>query len=137
MTNNGFYAYTIYRYPTKDVSKRIGVAKNITFPSNFDDIDYGNYSVILALRGIGMQRAIDVKPMKNYLLLIRFDNGEDRICDNFPLLNDRLFSRLEDENYFNTVHVDNMGLVCWDDSTDVNPYELYENSEITSKTEGA
>ena len=26
---------------TKDVSKRIGVAKNITFPSNFDDIDYG------------------------------------------------------------------------------------------------
>ena len=27
--------------PTKDVSKRIGVAKNITFPSNFDEIDYG------------------------------------------------------------------------------------------------
>ena len=27
--------------PRKDVSKRIGVAKSITFPSNFDDIDYG------------------------------------------------------------------------------------------------
>lgn len=27
--------------PRKDVSKRIGIAKNITFPSNFDDIDYG------------------------------------------------------------------------------------------------
>ncbi len=25
----------------KDVSKRIGVAKSITFPSDFDDIDYG------------------------------------------------------------------------------------------------
>lgn len=27
--------------PEKDVSKRIGVAKNITFPPDFDDIDYG------------------------------------------------------------------------------------------------
>lgn len=27
--------------PQKDVSKRVGIAKNITFPSNFDDIDYG------------------------------------------------------------------------------------------------
>ena len=25
----------------KDVSKRIGVAENITFPADFDDIDYG------------------------------------------------------------------------------------------------
>ncbi len=25
----------------KDVSKRIGIAKDITFPSDFDDIDYG------------------------------------------------------------------------------------------------
>ena len=24
-----------------DVSKRIGIAKNINFPSDFDDIDYG------------------------------------------------------------------------------------------------
>ena len=25
----------------RDVSKRIGIAKNISFPSDFDDIDYG------------------------------------------------------------------------------------------------
>lgn len=25
----------------KDVSKRIGIAKDLTFPSDFDDIDYG------------------------------------------------------------------------------------------------
>lgn len=76
-----------------------------------------------------MHRAIMVKPLANYFICVRFDNGEDRIYNCFPLLSDGLFSSLKDENYFNTVHIDEMGLVCWDDATDINPYELYENSE--------
>jgi hypothetical protein len=76
-----------------------------------------------------MQRAIDVKPMNNYLLLIRFDNGEEKIYNCFPLLNNPLFSKITEKSYFNTVHIDEMGVVCWDEVTDINPYELYDQSE--------
>jgi hypothetical protein len=79
-----------------------------------------------------MQRAVDVKPMNNYLLLIKFDNGEEKIYNCFPLLQDKLFSKISDKEFFKTVHIDDMGLVCWDDSTDINPYDLYECSESIS-----
>ncbi len=79
-----------------------------------------------------MKRAIIVKPMKNYLILVRFDNGKDRIYNCYPLMKMRLFSRLRDIEFFNSVHIDEMGLVCWDNATDINPYELYENSEDIS-----
>jgi hypothetical protein len=40
-----------------------------------------------------------------------------------------MFSRLKEESFFRTVHVDEMGVVCWDDSTDLQPDELYNSSE--------
>lgn len=80
-----------------------------------------------------MKRAVNVKPMNNYLLFVRFDNGEERVFNCFPLLSEKLFDRLKDVEFFNTVHIDEMGVVCWDDATDINPYELYENSEAISQ----
>lgn len=79
-----------------------------------------------------MFRAVEVKAMNNYLLLIKFNNGEERIYNCFPLLENKLFSELKKYDYFRTVHIDEMGLVCWSDSTDINPYELYEDSEPIS-----
>ena len=79
-----------------------------------------------------MKRAVNVKPLSNYLLLIRFDNGEERVFNCFPLLENGLYKKIADQQFFRTVHIDNMGLVCWDDSTDINPYELYNNSENIS-----
>jgi hypothetical protein len=77
-----------------------------------------------------MQRATDVKPMSNYLLLIRFDNGEKKIYNCFPLLNNPLYSKISEKSFFDTVHIDEMGVVCWNDAIDINPYELYEQSEL-------
>jgi hypothetical protein len=77
-----------------------------------------------------MQRATDVKPMSNYLLLIRFDNGEEKIYNCFPLLNNPLYSKISEKSFFDTVHIDEMGVVCWNDAIDINPYELYEQSEL-------
>ena len=79
-----------------------------------------------------MRRAIDVKAMDNYLLLVKNDNGEQRIYNCFPLLENNLFSELRNIDFFKTVHIDEMGLVCWNDSTDINPYDLYEDSESLS-----
>jgi hypothetical protein len=77
-----------------------------------------------------MQRATDVKPMSNYLLLIRFDNGEEKIYNCFPLLNNPLYSKISEKSFFDTVHIDEIGVVCWNDAIDINPYELYEQSEL-------
>ena len=76
-----------------------------------------------------MHRAVRVKPLQNYLILVSFNNGENRVYNCYPLLEDSLFSELRDVSFFNTVHVDEMGLVCWNDYTDIEPNELYENSE--------
>ena len=76
-----------------------------------------------------MRRAIAVKAMDNYLLLVKFDNGEQRIYNCFPLLDNNLYRELKDKAFFKTVHIDEMGLVCWNDATDINPYDLYNNSE--------
>ena len=76
-----------------------------------------------------MHRAVGVKPLKNYLILVTFDNGEKKVYNCYPLLEDKLFSVLKDADHFNMVHIDEMGLVCWDDSTDIEPYELYNHSE--------
>lgn len=82
-----------------------------------------------------MRRAVNVKPMNNFLLLIIFDNGEERVFNCAPLLKDELYSQITDEAYFQRVHIDEMGMVCWDESTDINPFYLYENSEpITNYT---
>lgn len=79
-----------------------------------------------------MRRAVAVKAMDNYLLLVKFDNGEQKVYNCFPLLKNGLFSELNDINFFRTVHIDDMGIVCWDDATDINPYELYDESENLS-----
>jgi hypothetical protein len=57
-----------------------------------------------------MQRAADVKPMSNYLLLIRFDNGEEKIYNCFSLLNNSLYSKISEKSFLDTVHIDEMGL---------------------------
>lgn len=79
-----------------------------------------------------MQRAVDVKPMNNYLLLVKFTNGEEKVFNCYPLLEDQLFAKIADREFFKTVHIDEMGVVCWDNATDINPYMLYDESESIS-----
>ena len=76
-----------------------------------------------------MRRAKKVKALANFLLLIQFDNGENRVYNCFPLLQNPLFEALNEESVFQSVYVDEMGVVCWNASMDINPYDLYEKSE--------
>ncbi len=41
---------------------------------------------------------IDAKPLKNYTLLLTFDNNEKRIFDVAPYLEKGIFSELKDKN---------------------------------------
>jgi len=76
-----------------------------------------------------MHRAKDVKPLDNYILLIRFDDESIRVFNCYKLFDDPLFECIKDISFFNTVHIDEMGLICWNESTDINPYMVYEESE--------
>ena len=74
-----------------------------------------------------MQRVAKVKALEYYLLLLQFQNGEKRVFDCQPLLNDRLYENLKDADFFRSVHVDNMGVIS------VNVYfVLFYNKQFIS-----
>lgn len=73
-------------------------------------------------------KAIDVKPLDNYMLLLTFDNGEKRIFDVKPYLNNKPFESLKSKSLFNTVKIGGLS-VEWYNGTDICPDELYNNSK--------
>ena len=73
-------------------------------------------------------KAIDVKPLDNYLLLISFDNGEQKIFDVKPYLSHKAFETLNNKHLFNTVKVSGLS-IAWANGADICPDELYNNSK--------
>ncbi len=76
--------------------------------------------------GVNMLRptAVDVRPMSNYRLWIRFDNNEQRILDVSPYIKGEWYGRLADESYFSTVKADGY-TIAWPDGQDLCPDEVY------------
>lgn len=73
-------------------------------------------------------RAIDVKILDNYELLITFSNNEKRIFDVKPYLAYKQFESLKNISIFNTVKIDGLS-ISWINGSDVCPDELYNNSK--------
>lgn len=72
-------------------------------------------------------RAINVKPLENYILEIEFDNREIKKFDVKPYLNHRAFEELKDIKIFNTVKIAGLS-IQWENGADICPDELYNNS---------
>ena len=78
-----------------------------------------------------MKEVVSVTPLKNYRLLVEFDNGERRIKDITPLLEKRAFKPLKNISYFNTVAIV-CGAITWQDY-DGNEIDLCpDNTYLTS-----
>ena len=73
-------------------------------------------------------KAIDVKPLEDYMLLIKFDNGEERTFDVKPYLNHSIFLQLKNKELFKTVKIGGLSIE-WDNGADICPDELYNNSK--------
>lgn len=71
---------------------------------------------------------IDVRPIKDYKLLLTFENNERRIFDVSPYLNLGKFSELKDISLFNTVKL-KFDSIEWSNHLDLDPEFLYEKSE--------
>ncbi len=72
-------------------------------------------------------KPIDVKPLKNYRILVTFETGEIKIFDVTPYISGDWFGKLKETEYFNTVHIHN-NIVTWAGEQDIAPHELYEFS---------
>ena len=79
---------------------------------------------------------IDVKPLKQYKLLLTFENNEARILDMSPFLNKGMYAQLKDVSLFNTVKV-SFDTIEWANEIDLCPEFAYKKStpieEITLK----
>lgn len=70
-----------------------------------------------------------VRPMDNYLLWVRFNNGEAKVFDFKPLLEKPAYAPLKDIDVFKGVYID-YGIPVWDDGDiGISPEYLYENGQ--------
>ena len=68
-----------------------------------------------------------VRPLDDYKLWIRFNNGETKIFDFAPELDSPAFVPLKDKKVFNSVYID-YGVTVWNDGDiDIAPEYLYEH----------
>ena len=75
---------------------------------------------------------IDVTPLANYLLRLKFKNGEEKIFDMNPYLGTGIFKELKDKAIFNTVKV-NFDTIEWINEADMDPETLYHESIALEK----
>ena len=71
---------------------------------------------------------VAVEPLKDYKLLITFDNKEKRIFDFNPYLTDTFFAPLKTVSIFNSVKISPISIE-WAGGIDICPDELYYNSK--------
>jgi hypothetical protein len=74
----------------------------------------------------GFHYPVEVKPLPDYLLSITFDNGDTKLFDVKPYLDDAYWAPLKDVTLFNTAYID--GSVCWSEQLDIAPEELWHYS---------
>jgi hypothetical protein len=68
-----------------------------------------------------------VRPMKDFVLWVRFNTGEAKVFDFKPLLDAPAFLPLRDEQLFREVYID-YGVTVWaDGDIDISPSYLYEH----------
>ena len=71
--------------------------------------------------------AVSVTVLDDYILRVRFANGELRDFDAKPLLNRKCYRELSNEILFQTARVE-YGTITWANGSDIDPEWLYEDS---------
>ena len=72
-------------------------------------------------------KAIDVKVLNNYELVIKFDNNERKIFDVKPYFKFKIFNDLKNYEEFKKVQISGLSIE-WENGADICPDELYNNS---------
>ncbi len=75
-----------------------------------------------------LHSVVNVKPIQDKMLELTFSNNERKLFDVKPYMKTGLFSTLEDESVFKTVHV-SFDTIEWANGVDIDPEELYLKSK--------
>jgi hypothetical protein len=70
---------------------------------------------------------INVHTQPDFVLRLEFENGEQRLFNMSPYIDQRPWARLKSGNAFQTAFVEN-GTVAWPGNVDIDPETLYELS---------
>ncbi|RLC16149.1 MAG: DUF2442 domain-containing protein [Deltaproteobacteria bacterium] len=76
---------------------------------------------------------IDVKPLENYRLLLKFENNEQRIFNVFSFLDEGKFKELKEISLFNSVRIC-FDSIQWANELDFDPEFLYHESVIVNES---
>ncbi|MDZ7722169.1 MAG: DUF2442 domain-containing protein [candidate division KSB1 bacterium] len=76
---------------------------------------------------IGIQSA---RYLKEYEILLTFENGEKKVFNVLPDLQKGKFIKLKDKNLFVTVHM-SFDAIEWDNGVELDPEYVYEQSVQT------
>jgi hypothetical protein len=68
----------------------------------------------------------EVTPLNNYMLRLKFKNGEEKFFDMKPHLNTGIFKMLKDETIFKTAKI-SFDTVEWANEADIDPETLYHD----------
>lgn len=71
----------------------------------------------------------DVKPLDNYRLLLKFENGEQRIFDVSPFLELGKYSELKNVGLFKSVKI-SFDSIQWANELDFDPEFLHQESTL-------
>ncbi len=73
-----------------------------------------------------MHRIVEVNPLENYRLRLRFSDGTDGIVDLSELVGKGVFSAWKDASFFNSVFIDSeTRTIAWEGGIDLCPDKLY------------
>ena len=72
-------------------------------------------------------KIINVEPLEEYKLKLKFETGEIKQFNVFPYMNGEWYEELFNNSYFKTVHlVSNGHGIEWENGQDIAPHELYD-----------
>lgn len=68
-----------------------------------------------------MNTIIEIKPMNDYNLWIRYDDDFSAIVNLKQFIQSGISSKLNDKSYFDSVKIDELGGIAWDNGFDFCP----------------
>lgn len=80
-------------------------------------------------------KPIEVKPLKQYYIYIKFENGEEKIYDMKPNLKYKFYEKLKNIQNFKNVFVSGINIE-WQTGEDIAPENLYQDSILLKDFEG-
>lgn len=74
-----------------------------------------------------MHRVIEVEPVRDYILRLRFSDSQEKLINVEPYIGNGIGSALGDRDFFNRVSIDSAGGIVWPNGYDFCPNYLYDD----------